>query len=680
MPNRLANETSPYLLQHAHNPVDWHPWGEEAFARAREEDKPVLVSIGYAACHWCHVMERESFENEEVAALMNRHFINIKVDREERPDVDHIYMDAVQAISGSGGWPLNVFLTPDRKPFYGGTYFPPRRAFNRASWSEVLTALADAWQNRREEMLAQGESLLQHLKTSNEFGLSAGGDRQTAEAMDTAFDNLMKQADKTWGGFGRAPKFPQTFAINFLLRHHHYSESGPALEQALLSLRKMMQGGIYDHLGGGFARYSTDTEWLVPHFEKMLYDNALLVSTMAAAFQLTGDKEFENTIRHTLAFVERELMHTEGGFYSALDADSEGEEGKYYVWQKAEVETILGEDADLFCRFYNVTDTGNWNEGESRGRNILWITKPLHDFVKEENLDRGEVEKRLAQSRERLLQVRQKRIPPQLDDKVLLGWNALLNMAYADAYAATGDGHYLETAQKNMRFMLETFYRDGEWRHTWKGGEAKYPAFLDDLSYLVAALLKLGEVSTNYDYFNKAAEIAAHVLDRFSDEAQVFFYFTHSGQADVPVRKKEIYDGATPSGNAVMADNLWKLSVIFDKPAWQERSDAMLGAIGAVPVKYPTSFGAWLCTLNDRLQGSAEVAITGKEARKMAGEILRIYLPNRLMMAATEPLPEAYPLLTDKPVTAENHIYLCKNYACQKPVFTVGEFVKLLNL
>lgn len=680
MPNRLAGETSPYLLQHAHNPVDWYPWGEEAFARAREEDKPVLVSIGYAACHWCHVMERESFEKQEVAALMNKHFINIKVDREERPDVDHIYMDAVQAISGSGGWPLNVFLTPDRKPFYGGTYFPPRRAFNRASWSEVLTSLADAWQNRREEMLAQGENLLQHLKASNDFGISAGGDRQTAEAMDTAFENLVKQADKTWGGFGRAPKFPQTFAINFLLRHHHYSKSGPALEQALLSLRKMMQGGIFDHLGGGFARYSTDTEWLVPHFEKMLYDNALLVSTMAAAFQLTGDKDFEDTIRQTLGFVERELMHGEGGFYSALDADSEGEEGKYYVWQRAEVDAILGEDADLFCRFYNVTDAGNWNEGESRGRNILWVKKPLHDFSKEESLDRSEMEKRLAQCRQMLLQVRQKRIPPQLDDKVLLGWNALMNMAYADAYAATGERHYLETAERNMRFMLESFNRDGGWLHTWKGGQAKYPAFLDDLSYLVAALLKLGEVSTNYDYFNKAAEIAAQVLDHFSDEAQLFFYFTHSGQADVPVRKKEIYDGATPSGNAVMADNLWKLAVIFDKPAWQERSDAMLAAIGAVPVKYPTSFGAWLCTLNDRLQGLAEVAITGNDARKMAGEILRIYLPNRLMMAATEPLPGAFPLLADKPVTAENHIYLCKNYACQKPVFTVGEFVKLLNL
>ncbi|HEY0752147.1 MAG TPA: thioredoxin domain-containing protein, partial [Chitinophagaceae bacterium] len=425
-PNRLAKETSPYLLQHAHNPVEWYPWGEEAFQKATEEDKPVLVSIGYAACHWCHVMERESFEDPAVAKLMNEQFVNIKVDREERPDVDMIYMDAVQAISGSGGWPLNVFLTPDRKPFYGGTYYPPVKAFNRASWRDVLTAISAAYHEKRDEILTQAETLTEHIKRSNSFGQGADNLMAKSEEIDIAYEHVMKTADKVWGGFGRAPKFPQMAVIKFLLRYHHISGNREALEQALLSLDKMSRGGIYDHIGGGFARYSTDTEWLVPHFEKMLYDNALIVSTLCEAYLITGKKEYRNAIEETLSFVERELTHPEGGFYSTLDADSEGVEGKFYVWSYAEVvETLGNKNAAFFCKYYDITEKGNWE-----GQNIPWNPKSLKEVIDEAQITEKEAIDIIRDGKEKLLERRGQRVRPGLDDKILLGWNALMNTAY----------------------------------------------------------------------------------------------------------------------------------------------------------------------------------------------------------------------------------------------------------
>ena len=359
--NRLINETSPYLLQHAHNPVDWYPWGPEALEKAKAENKPILVSIGYAACHWCHVMERESFENEATAEIMNTHFVNIKIDREERPDLDHIYMDAVQAMTGSGGWPLNVFLTPDTKPFYGGTYFPPEKAFNRASWTETLYGVIQAFRERRHEIDAQADNLTEHLLKANSFGIQPPEEAETLfqpEKLQDCFAQYMKTADRQWGGFGKAPKFPQTFSIQFLLRHHHFTGEPVALEQALLSLDKMIDGGIYDQAGGGFARYSTDAEWLAPHFEKMLYDNALLISVLSEAYQLTGKTRYREVIEETLTFIEREMSHPEGGFYSALDADSEGVEGKFYTWSIEEIQALLGEDAEAFCAYYDITKAG----------------------------------------------------------------------------------------------------------------------------------------------------------------------------------------------------------------------------------------------------------------------------------------------------------------------------------
>jgi len=389
--NRLINETSPYLLQHAHNPVDWYPWGEEALQKAKQANKPILVSIGYAACHWCHVMERESFEDEITAAFMNDHFINIKIDREERPDLDHIYMDAVQAMTGSGGWPLNVFLTPEAKPFYGGTYFPPVAAFNRMSWKDVLSAVQKAYSEKKDEIRSQAENLTEHLSASNSFGIEKPGQTKSEtvflqENLNSIAEHILQQADTQWGGFGRAPKFPQTFSIQFLLRHYHFTKDEKALKQALLSLDRMIYGGIYDQMGGGFARYSTDNEWLAPHFEKMLYDNALLIGVLSEAYQLTKSELYADTIHHCMQFIEREMLSTENGFYSALDADSEGVEGKFYTWNKTEIELLLKEDAALFCDLYGVHENGNWEH-----TNILWVKESFEIFAAKKGIDLAEM-------------------------------------------------------------------------------------------------------------------------------------------------------------------------------------------------------------------------------------------------------------------------------------------------
>jgi uncharacterized protein len=680
--NRLVHESSPYLLQHAHNPVDWYPWGDEALQKAKESDKPILVSIGYAACHWCHVMERESFEDEATAQLMNEHFINIKIDREERPDLDHIYMDAVQAITGSGGWPLNVFLLPDGKPFYGGTYFPPIRAFNRASWKEILASVAEAYRERRTELDAQAENLTQHLVQSNTFGMNRqeGSELFTSGHLEQIYANIMRQGDKQHGGFGRAPKFPQTFSIQFLLRHYHFTKKEEALQQAMLSLDKMIYGGIYDQLGGGFARYSTDEEWLAPHFEKMLYDNALLVSTLSDAYQLTGAERYKRVIEETLSFVERELYAPEGGFYSALDADSEGVEGKFYVWTKEEVEAVLGNDAGLFCAYYDVTEQGNWHEPGHDGppRNILRILQPPEQFVKNHGLEPEQFGMKLAQWKQQLLGHRSARIRPLLDDKVLLSWNALMNAAYSKAYAATGLEHYREVAERNMEFLLSAFQKGESWNHSWKNGKAKTPAFLDDLAYLADALIRLQEVTGNTRWLEKSRDLAAYIMEHFSDEESLFFYYTKQGQSDVIVRKKEVYDGATPSGNAVMGHNLLYLSVVFDNAGWKERAVQMVSSLGQVIIKYPTSFGVWASLLQACTQGTPEIVVTAQKIVDWRKQILSIFIPYKIFQSTEQP-DDRFPLLRNKTVDSQPFVYLCKNYVCHHPENDLQRFIRLLE-
>ncbi|MES2004552.1 MAG: thioredoxin domain-containing protein [Bacteroidota bacterium] len=677
--NQLIHETSPYLLQHAHNPVNWYPWGEEALQRAKVENKPILVSIGYAACHWCHVMERESFEDEGTAAIMNELFINIKIDREERPDLDHIYMDAVQAMTGSGGWPLNVFLTPDAKPFFGGTYFPPIRAYNRASWKEILEGVHKGFTDRRNEIDAQAENLTSHLLSSNAFGIQkpgAGeaGELFTDEHLQTIASNLLANADTEWGGFGKAPKFPQSFSIQYLLRHYHFSKDEAALQQALLSLDKMIYGGIYDQVGGGFARYSTDNEWLAPHFEKMLYDNALLVSVMSEAFQITQKPLYASAIRHTLSFIKREMLSSEQGFYSALDADSEGVEGKFYTWSREEVLAVLGEeDAVLFNSFYDVTEDGNWEH-----TNILWVKEPADVFAARYEMSVTDLENRLTRCRTKLMQQRDTRIRPMLDDKTLLGWNALMITACTKAFAALGDTDYHDMAIRNMAFLEKVFAKaDGSWHHTYKNGKARIPAFLDDYAYLIQAYIHLQEITGKGEYLLKARTLTRFVIAHFEEADTGFFYYTHNSQTDVIVRKKEVYDGAVPSGNAVMAHNLLYLSIVFDEAEWGERSRSLVQSLGKAITRYPSSFGIWAMVAQLHSKGMLEIAITGQQATAFLCPVLNRFIPNKILQAE-ETNSAVFPLLagkTDGVGKGTTAFYLCKNYACLAPFFRVEDLL-----
>lgn len=637
----------------------------------------MLVSIGYAACHWCHVMEKESFEDEETAALMNRHFVNIKIDREERPDIDHIYMDAVQAMTGHGGWPLNVFLTPDGRPFYGGTYFPPVRAFNRLSWKELLTAIHQSYSQKKHEIESQADNLVEYLKNTNAFGKGKAEEKSlfTEAALNEVATNLLKQADTTWGGFGQAPKFPQTFSIQFLLRHHYFTGDEAASKQALLSLDKMIYGGIYDQLGGGFARYSTDEKWLAPHFEKMLYDNALLIMVLAEAYQLTGKELYSNTIHHTMQWVKREMLSPEGGFYSALDADSEGVEGKFYTWSKAEVEAVLGDDTSVFCEFYDVSDQGNWEH-----TNILWVQKPLQEFATERGLNADALKQQLETARAKLFAEREKRIRPALDDKILLSWNALMSIACCKAYAATGLEEYRDLAVSNITFVEQHFQDPSSkaWLHTYKKGVAKYPAFLDDYAYLVSTYIHLQEITGNGEYLHKARDITDVVFQSFADIATGFFYFTSAAQTDVIVRKKEIYDGATPSGNSTMASNLMYLGKIFNKAAWTEQSLRMTAQLGKFIQSYPTSFGNWAGMVQAFTYDPFEIAITGGKALDLLPLVLKEYTPFRVLQAASLS-SEEFPLLSGKNFDAETLIYVCRNYSCSSPVKSIDELKALLK-
>jgi uncharacterized protein YyaL (SSP411 family) len=679
--NDLIHETSPYLLQHAHNPVNWQPWSKAALQKAKLENKMLLVSIGYSACHWCHVMERESFEDEATAQIMNENFINIKIDREERPDIDHIYMDAVQAISGSGGWPLNVFLTPDAKPFYGGTYFPPVNAFNRSSWTDVLKSIINAWQEKRDEIEAQANNLIDHLNKSANFSNKNIVDVPidntfNFDQCEQAFSVIMKTADKTWGGFGRAPKFPQTFTIQYLLQFYHYSNNNDALQQALLSLNKMLDGGIYDHVGGGLARYSTDEEWLAPHFEKMLYDNALLLLVLCDAFQVTGSTRYELAIEKTISFVTTELLHKSSGFYAALDADSEGEEGKFYVWEKSEIEEILGKDADIFCSYFDVTEEGNWE-----GKNILRILKQIDGFAKEQGLDVSDFQKFLDTCLQKLALERDKRIKPGLDDKIILGWNALLLKAIAKSAIVLQNENYKILATENFNFLISNFRISASWSmlHTWKNGVAKYPAFLDDYAYLIDAMIQLYELDFETKYLHDALNFCSFVIENFSDEEDLFFYYTHKEQDDLILRKKEISDGAIPSGNSIMANNLSKLAIIFDRRDWAVRSDKMMLSISGAATKYPTSFGIWSSLFLQKTKGIDEIAVVGNESKHIARQIqTRQYFPNKIIIASEFETDE-FPLLNGKMGNGASQIYLCKNYVCKAPFGNVELLIDALK-
>ena len=681
MKNELIHETSPYLLQHAHNPVHWQPWGLQALQLAKELNKPILVSIGYSACHWCHVMERESFEDEATALIMNEHYINVKIDREERPDLDHIYMDAVQAMTGSGGWPLNVFLTPEGKPFYGGTYFPPVKAFNRASWKDVLVSINDAWLNRKSEMEEQAETLIAHLKKSNNFGqvkntltIEESKPVFTKEDCIQITENLLAAADHTEGGFGKAPKFPQTFSINCLLQSAYFLGDTKALQHAELSLNKMINGGIYDQLAGGLCRYSTDIEWLAPHFEKMLYDNALFIIVLSNAYLFTKNEVYKKTIEQTCDFIFSEMKNETGGYYSALDADSEGVEGKFYVWDKDETDMILGEDAPLFNTYYNITTEGNWE-----GKNILCKLHPLLDIALKYNLTQSKAEQILKNCCEKLLAERNKRIRPGTDDKILLGWNALLITALCKAFSAVQNEKYKIAAIELFKFAEKAFEsKNGSYFHTYKNGYAKYPAFLDDYAYLTEACIHLQEITADESYLNKAKIFTEYVLENFPDSESGFYFFTEKNQQDVIVRKVELYDGATPSANAVMTSNLLYLSLTFDKRNWHNKALEQLTFLKTIITKYPGSFGIWAATVMNMAAGINEIAIVGSDMIPLLRKTLHKYIPNKIIQAATG--NSDMPLLREKYNFHKTSIYLCRNFECAEPAGDISELDKHLKL
>jgi uncharacterized protein YyaL (SSP411 family) len=676
MANRLINEQSPYLQQHANNPVDWYPWGNEAFDKAADEHKPVIVSIGYAACHWCHVMEHESFENAEVAAYMNEHFVCIKVDREEHPDVDHMYMDAVQAISGSGGWPLNVFVTPQRAPFYGGTYYPPKPAFNRPSWSQLLQRMNEIWHEQHDEVASQAEQMLQHLRNASLSGL---GKTAAAPAKDTSHkiaDTLLSQADKEKGGFGNAPKFPGTMAISFLLEHYHFTGYQASLDHALKSLDAMIAGGIYDQLTGGFARYSTDRNWLAPHFEKMLYDNALLVSTLCDAWHITKEDHYRQVVDQTIAFVEAELKDPSGGYYCALDADSEGEEGKFYTWTWDEWQAASGDVDGVAALHFGISVEGN-----REGTNILHIFMTPEEVAADKNMALEEVNSIIGRVRKNLLIKRTSRERPLTDDKSLLSWNALMNIALCKAGVAFSEGdngqRYLRRASQHMGWMLAAFELNGALQHAWKNGVARIPAKLDDYAYLIQALLQLASATGENKWVLKANELLTITIGSFSRD-DGFFYYTPEDQQDIPVRKVDLYDGATPSANAVMAHNLWICGMCMEETGWLARAVSMIHQMTDTASRYSYSFGYWSILLQRQVTGMKMVVLTGSEALKQGAGIARKYLPQAFMLTCEKEISEL-PVFQKKFFGDKMYIFVCTEKACLSPVNSVHEAFHLID-
>ena len=678
--NQLQFESSPYLLQHANNPVDWFAWKPEAFQKAREEDKPIIVSIGYSTCHWCHVMERESFENEQVASFMNEHFVNIKVDREERPDVDQIYMEACQAISGSGGWPLNCFLMPDGRPFFAGTYYPPRPAHNRPSWIQLLQNMKRAFTERRSAVEDQANRLTQIVENADNVfitdTLNTNTEQQAITSEDIAqiYHQMQSRFDRQEGGFGGAPKFPGSMSLQFLLEYYFQNQQEEALKHLELSLDKMILGGIYDQLGGGFARYATDRAWLVPHFEKMLYDNALLVGLLSAAYQSTGKSLYKETIEETLDFIEGEMTNPEGGFYAALDADSEGVEGKFYIWSWQELQEVLGEDLAIFAEYYGASPDGNWE-----GNNILWRPNQKEVSIAAKGLDEKTWNAKLSTWKQKLLDKRANRIRPGLDDKILLGWNALMITAYAQAYKALGHKAYKDTAEQNLNFLLTRFLQDDglSLYHTYKDGRGQYKAVLTDYAFLIEALLNVYEISFQPRWLEQANSYIQLVIDQFFDEKSSFFFFTSETQTDILMRKKDMYDSAIPSGNSTMAMNLRRLGIIKDRQIYNQMALAMYQKAKEAILKYPTSFSRWARGLMQVAYPLHEVAIVGPAALEQASAINQRYFPNKIIMAAAEE-NNSYPLLADRRADGGTNIFICKEYSCQLPVKTLQEVEELI--
>jgi uncharacterized protein YyaL (SSP411 family) len=674
MPNRLARETSPYLLQHKDNPVDWYPWGPEALARARAEDKPIFLSIGYAACHWCHVMEHESFEDPATAAVMNAHFVNVKVDREERPDLDSIYMQAVVALTGHGGWPMSVFLTPDGAPFYGGTYYPPRPVRGMPAFRQVLAGVADAWQTRREAVLQGAQDILRHVSQGDLLGLPPADVDLSPVTLKTAVQALWRQFDWSHHGWGGAPKFPQPMAIEFLLRYHALTGEANPLDMAVKTLHSMARGGLYDQLGGGFHRYATDAIWLVPHFEKMLYDNAQLARVYLHAWQLTGDPEFRRIAEEVLDYVLREMTDPAGGFYSTQDADSEGEEGKFFVWSAAEIDAALGADAELFREAYGVTPGGNFE-----GASILFVTATPAELAERHGRDRVEVGQRLAQARRTLFAARETRIRPGRDDKVLAGWNGLMLAAMAEAARVLNRDDYGRAAQANADFILSAMRQaDGRLFRSWRQGQARLNGYLEDYANVAEGLLAVYEATFEARYFTAARELIDFALAHFADAGGGFFD-TSDDHEQLVTRPKDIQDNATPSGNAMAVTVLLKLAALTGETRYAETAERVLGAVQPVLAEHPAAFAQWLNALCFALGRPREIALLGDpladpELQAMLAVVFGPFRPFKVVALQQAGRPVAVPLLADRaPLEGRATAAVCYNFACRLPVTSAAE-------
>ena len=669
MANRLAEETSPYLLQHKDNPVDWFPWGEEALEKSRQEDKPILLSVGYSACHWCHVMERESFEDEQTARMMNEHYVNIKVDREERPDIDSIYMSAVQALTRHGGWPMTVFLTPDGAPFYGGTYFPPVPSRGMPSFQQVLLSLADAYENRRDEVLQSAESVRDYLQaaTSTAIPKSTLG----PALLDAAAGSLRSQLDHTFGGFGGAPKFPQPMNLEVLLRHHHRTGDEESLASVELTLQKMANGGIYDHLGGGFARYSVDERWLVPHFEKMLYDNALLVQLYLETYQATGDDFYKRTAEETLDYVVRDMTSPEGGFYSAEDADSEGVEGKFYVWTPDEIREVLEpEEAELAMRYWGVTEAGNFE-----GKNILNVPQSPATVAAAFEISPDGLNERIEKARSKLFDVREERVRPGRDDKVLAAWNGMMLRSFAFAARVLDRDDYREIAEKNADFLLDKLKSDGRLRRSYKDGRARFNGYLEDYAMVSDGLVALYEATFEPRWLSEADSLCDAMFELFWDAESGTFYDTPADHEKLVTRPRDIYDNATPSGTSVAVDVLLKLALLLDRNDYRQRAEVVLENLSGGMEQLPGAFGRLLSALDFHLSRPREVVIIGEPEAAGTRTLLDIvysrYLPNKVVAGRAEDDEKPaglVPLLADRPTRdGQATAYVCEGYACQSP-------------
>ncbi|HLL47335.1 MAG TPA: thioredoxin domain-containing protein [Longimicrobiaceae bacterium] len=682
MPNRLAHETSPYLLQHRDNPVDWYPWGPEALERARAEDRPIMLSVGYSACHWCHVMEHESFEDAETARLMNELYVNVKVDREERPDIDSIYMTAVQQMTGHGGWPMTVFLTPEGVPFYGGTYFPPEPRHGMPSFRQVLLAVMEAYRERRADVDRSAAEL--HALLREGMAARAPSGALDASVLDRAFHQLAARFDARLGGFGGAPKFPQPMILEFVLRHWKRTGSPEALRMAEHTLRRMAAGGMYDQAGGGFHRYSVDARWLVPHFEKMLYDNALLARVYLQAWQATGDAEHRRVVEEVLRYVQREMRSPEGGFYSAQDADSEGEEGRFYVWTPDEVDGLLGpEDGPLFRAYYDVTAAGNFE-----GSNILHVDRSAEEVAAEAGVSVERLERALARGRETLYEARARRVWPGLDDKVLTAWNAMMLRTFAEAARVLGSGEYLEVANSSADFLLRELRRDRRLLRTWKEGRAKIDAFLEDHALLADALVSLYEATGDVGRVAAARELADAMLERFWDEDESVFYDTAVDAEALVVRPRDTFDNATPSGSSAAVMALLRLAALTGEPRYGRVAARVLEGMGELMTRVPQGFGNLLAAADFHLATPQEVVVVGRAGEpdtEVLLDLLRLrFLPNTVLALADPDAPaeagEQVPLLQGRTlVDGRPAAYVCERYACRRPVTGAAELAELLD-